>query len=105
MRINLSECDALVCVDRRRVAKVAVTAFAIAAFGAAGLSGALAKHGADDGVFASGGSGGSGVWDDSVASGGSGVWDDDWTVASGGSGSGVWDDDWFGGSGGHGWDD
>lgn len=82
--------------SRRTLAKVAVTALAMAAFGAAGLSGALARHsdGWDDDVF-SGPSGGSG-------------WDDDGILASGGSGGsgGInWDDDWGFGSGGSGWDD
>ncbi|HEX5106284.1 MAG TPA: hypothetical protein VFV87_20835 [Pirellulaceae bacterium] len=94
-------------VSPRQAIKVAVVALAIAAFGAAGLSGALAKHGADDwseSVFGSGSSGGSG-WDDQFASGGSGGsgWDDDDIFASGGSGSGGWDDDSIYSSGG--WDD
>jgi hypothetical protein len=93
-------------VNVRQAIKVAVVALAIAAFGAAGLSGALAKHGADDwseSVFGSGGSGGSG-WDDHFASGGSGGsgWDDDSVFASGGSGSGGWDDSIFSSGG---WDD
>src|SRR5215212_11445009 len=77
---------------RRRSAKALVVALAVAAVAGAGLSGALASHGSDDGAYfsPSGGSatsassGGSG-WDD----GGSG-WDDDWVFspsgASGGSG-------------------
>lgn len=68
----------------RRLAKAAVLAVAIAALTGAGLSGALAKHGADDWGdwdIASGGSGGSG-WD-VVASGGG---EDDWVFGSGGSG-------------------
>jgi hypothetical protein len=82
-------------VSRRRFAKALVVALAVAGFAAAGLSGALAKHGdwSDDDTFfapsggfmASGGSGGSG-------------WDDDWVFpgsgASGGSGGSGWDDDW-----------
>src|SRR5262245_11572776 len=59
-------------VSRRRLAKIAVTALAVVGFGAAGLSGALARHSEgfdDDGVF--GPSGGSG-WDDVFGSGGSG---------------------------------
>jgi hypothetical protein len=93
-------------VNARQAIKVAVVALAIAAFGAAGLSGALAKHGADDwseSVFGSGSSGGSG-WDDHFASGGSGGsgWDDDGIFASGGSGSGGWDDSIFSSGG---WDD
>ena len=85
-------------VSWRQFAKIAVVALGVAGFAGAGLSGALA-HGGDDwdddvvfspsgGVFASGGSGGTG-------------WDDSWTfpnsVASGGSGGSGWDDD--------GWDD
>ena len=80
----------------RRLAKTALTLLAIGAFAAAGLSGAMAKHGDDDwteSIFASGGSGGSGIWDDDVASGGSG-------------GSGIWIMPGSGGSGGSGgWDD
>ncbi len=87
----------------RRVAKAAVLAVALAALTGAGLSGALAKHGADDWGdwdIASGGSGGGlGV----IASGGG---EDDWVFGSGGSGDGVWDDDWTVASGGSGgWDD
>jgi hypothetical protein len=93
-------------VNARQAIKVAVVGLAIAAFGAAGLSGALAKHGADDwgeSVFGSGSSGGSG-WDDRFASGGSGGsgWDDDGVFASGGNGSGGWDDSIFSSGG---WDD
>jgi len=86
-------------MSRRRLAKIAVTTLAVVGFGAAGLSGALARHsdGFDDDVVF-GPSGGSGWNDDVFASGGSG--------GSGGSGWG--DDDWVfgsGGSGGSGWDD
>ena len=77
----------------RRLAKVAVVALGIAAFGIAGYSGAVAHGGGDDDwVFgasgASGGSGGSG-WDDDgfFPSGGSGVFG-----GSGGSGGSGWDD-------------
>lgn len=84
--------------SKRQLAKVAVTALAIGAFAAAGLSGAMAKHGDDDwddSIFASGGSGGSGIWDDDVASGGSGG-SGAWPVfGSGGSGGDDWDDDFF----------
>jgi len=74
-------------MSRRRLAKIAVTALAVAGFGAAGLSGALARHsdGFDD-DFVSGPSGGSG------GSGGSGWDDDDWGFSSGGSGGSGWDD-------------
>ena len=37
-------------VSRRRFAKAVVVALAVAGFAGAGLSGALASHGADDGV-------------------------------------------------------
>lgn len=89
-------------MSRRRLAKIAVTALAVAGFGAAGLSGVLARHsdGFDD-DFVSGPSGGSGWDDDDFGSGGS--------SGSGGSGGSGWDDDdWVfgsGGSGGSGWDD
>lgn len=83
----------------RNAAKTLLVAGAIGGLALAGLSGALAKHGDDDwseDIFASGGSGGSGVWDDDFASGGSGgsgVW---LMPGSGGSGgSGGWDDDLF----------
>jgi hypothetical protein len=80
-------------VARRRFAKTLVVALAIAGFAGAGLSGALAKHGSDDGVFFTP-SGGSAT---SANSGGSG-WDDDWVFSasggSGGSGGSGWDDDW-----------
>ena len=92
----------------RRIAKGAAVALTIGAFGVAGFSGVLAKHGDDDwndGTFASGGSGGSGVWDDDVASGGSGN-DGGWVVVGGSGGSGGWDDDdRVFGSGGSGGDD
>ncbi len=85
----------------RNAAKALLVAGAIGSLALAGLSGALAKHGDDDwseGIFASGGSGGSGDWDDDVASGGSGgsgIWI---MPGSGGSGgSGGWDDDFFDG--------
>jgi hypothetical protein len=86
-------------VSRRRLAKIAVTAFAILAFGIAGLSGALAHNsdGWDDDGYEEP-SGGSGWYDDGMfASGGSGgssgiIWDDDWGVGSGGSGGSGWDD-------------
>ena len=80
---------------RRRFAKAVVVALAVVGFAGAGLSGALASHGADDGAYfvPSGGS------STSANSGGSG-WDDDWIFsASGGSGwhddgdDDVWDDD------------
>ena len=78
---------------RRRLAKAAVVAFAFAALGVAGYSGALASHSDgwdDDWVFASGGSGGSGGsgWDDGVGFVPSGGF-----VGSGGSGGSGWDDD------------
>lgn len=79
---------------RRRLAKAAVTALAIAAFGVAGFSGVLAKDGADDWGdwdVASGGWGDRWVFGSGGSAGGSGGWDDDWDVASGGSGG--WDDD------------
>jgi hypothetical protein len=88
-------------VSLRRFAKVVVVALAVAGFAAAGLSGALARHGADDGVsfIPSGGSA------TSASSGGSG-WDDDWVFTTSG---GSWDDDGVfttsSGSGGSGWDD
>ena len=81
---------------RRKIAKVAVTALAIAAFGVAGFSGAMAKDGADDWGDWSVASGGPG-WGDDVASGG---WDDSWVFGSGGSSG--WDDDWGVASGGWG---
>ncbi len=80
-------------VSRRRFAKAAVVALGIAGFAGAGLSGALASHGSDNGVDFSPSSG-------SAASGGSGSggWDDDWVFSdssgSGGSGGSGWDDDW-----------
>ncbi len=77
----------------RRLAKTALTLLAIGAFAAAGLSGAMAKHGDDDwteSIFASGGSGGSGIWGDDIASDGSGIW-----IMPGSGGSGGWDDDLF----------
>jgi len=88
--------------SRRRCAKAVVVALAVVGFAGAGLSGALAKHGADDGMGFTP-SGGSAT---SASSGGSG-WEGDWVfTASGGSG---WDDDGVfasgGGSGGSGWDD
>lgn len=96
--INQAPGSANAAVSRRRLAKVIVTALAVVGFGAAGLSGALARHsdGFDDGVV-SGPSGGSG-WDDDVFGG---------SVGSGGSGGSGWDDGVFssGGSGGSGWDD
>ena len=93
-------------VNARQAIKVAVVALTIAAFGAAGLSGALAKHGADDwseSVSGSGASGSSG-WDDQFATGGSGGsgWDDGVIMPSGGSSSGGWDDSIFSSGG---WDD
>ena len=83
----------------RNAAKALLVAGAIGGLALAGLSGALAKHGDDDwseGIFASGGSGGSGVWNDDLGSGGSGG-SGGWLMpGSGGSGgSGVWDDDLF----------
>src|SRR5688572_24828349 len=87
-------------VSRRRLAKTAVVALAIAGFGLAGFSGALAKDGWDDDdwVFgASGGSGGSGGVVASGGSGGSGFDDDGVFIpsgGSGGSGGSGWDDDW-----------
>ena len=77
-------------VSRRRFAKAVVVALGVAGFAGAGLSGALASHGADDGVdfSPSGGSTASG------GSGGSG-WEDDWGFSgSGGSGDSGWDGDW-----------
>lgn len=59
----------------RRVAKIVVVALGIAAFGAAGLSGALAQQ--DDGIFGD---------DWPFPSGGSGIFGDDWPFPSGGSG-------------------
>jgi hypothetical protein len=82
----------------RNAAKALLVAGAIGGLALAGLSGSLAKHGDDDwseGIFASGGSGGSGVWDDDFASGGSGgsgIW---LMPGSGGSGGSGWDDDFF----------
>jgi hypothetical protein len=81
-------------VSRRRFAKVVVVALGMAGFAGAGLSGALASHGSDDGVDFSPSGG-------SAASGGSGSggWEDDWVFSgssggSGGSGGSGWDDDW-----------
>jgi len=74
----------------RRFAKVFVVALAVAAVAGAGLSGALASRGSDDGAYFTP-SGGSAT---SASSGGSG-WDDGWVFsASGGSGGSGWDDDW-----------
>jgi len=90
-------------VSLRRFAKVVVVALAVTAFAGAGLSGALARHGADDGMgfIPSGGSatsassGGSGWDDDGVFTASGGSWDDDGVfTASGGSGGSGWDDDW-----------
>jgi|SRR5688572_12664700 hypothetical protein len=82
-------------VSRRKFAKAVVVALGMAGFAGAGLSGALASHGSEDGPDFTLGSG-------SAASGGSGSggWEDDW-VFSGSSGSGGGS----GGSGGSGWDD
>ena len=78
---------------RRRFAKALVVALAVAAIADAGLSGALASHGSDDGAYFTP-SGGSAT---SASSGGSG-WDDGWVFSasggSGGSGGSGWDDDW-----------
>src|SRR5215213_8839604 len=87
-------------VSRRRFAKVVVVALAVLGFAGASLSGALARHGSDDGAYFAP-SGGSAT---SASSAGSG-WDDDWVFspsgASGGSGGSGWDDSWGDDS----WDD
>jgi hypothetical protein len=80
---------------RRRIAKAVVVALAVAGFTGAGLSGALASHGADDGTYfvpsgssaTSASSGGSG-WDDGLvfSPGGGSGWDDGWDDSG-------WDDD------------
>jgi hypothetical protein len=78
--------------SRRRFAKAVVVVLAVVGFAGAGLSGALARHGSDDGLDFTP-TGGSAA---SASSGGS-VWDDSWVFSASGSGSG--------GSGGSGWDD
>ena len=79
---------------RRRFAKAVVVALAVAGFTGAGLSGALASHGADDcAYFVPSGSSAT-----SASSSGSG-WDDG-LVFSPGGGSG-----WDGGWDDSGWDD
>ena len=80
---------------RRRFTKAVVAALAVAGFTGAGLSGALASHGADDGAFytpsgssaTSANSSGSG-WDDGLvfSPGGGSGWDDGWDDSG-------WDDD------------
>ena len=72
-----------------RFAKAVVVALAVAGFAGAGLSGALASHGADDGAYFTP-SGGSAT---SAGSGGSG-WDDDWVFSQRWQRFGGWDDDW-----------
>ena len=81
-------------VFRRKLAKAVVVALAVAGFTGAGLSGALASHGMDDGGFYTP----SGSSETSANSSGSG-WDDG-LVFSPGGGSG-WDDGWDD----SGWDD
>jgi hypothetical protein len=72
---------------RRRFAKAVVVALAVVGFTGAGLSGALASHGADDGAyFVPSGSSAT-----SASSSGSG-WDDDLVLVPGGGS--VWHDGW-----------
>lgn len=81
-------------VFRRNLAKGVVVALAVVGFTGAGISGALASHGSDDGVIYTP----SGSSATSTSSGGSG-WDDGWVFSPGG-GAG-WDDGWDD----SGWDD